>query len=97
MKCVVNIKKKVTDKLEKIPDYIVDKLEYWVNAVETHGISIVRKIPGYHDEPLQGDRKGQRSIRLNKAYRAIYEETIENSIRIILISIGYIVSTSNFS
>jgi proteic killer suppression protein len=32
----------------------------------------VRKIPGFHDEPLKGDRKGQRSIRLSKAYRAIY-------------------------
>lgn len=25
-----------------------------------------------HDEPLKGKRQGQRSIRLNKAYRAIY-------------------------
>jgi len=33
----------------------------------------VRKIPGYHDEPLKGDRAGQRSIRLSRAYRAIYE------------------------
>jgi proteic killer suppression protein len=32
----------------------------------------VRKAPGYHDEPLLGDRKGQRSIRLNKQWRAIY-------------------------
>lgn len=29
--------------------------------------------PGYHDEPLKGKRVGQRSIRLNRAYRAIYE------------------------
>lgn len=28
---------------------------------------------GYHDEPLKGDRIGQRSIRLSRAYRAIYE------------------------
>jgi proteic killer suppression protein len=27
-------------------------------------------IPGYHDEPLKGALKGQRSIRLSKAYRA---------------------------
>jgi proteic killer suppression protein len=33
----------------------------------------VRKIKGYHDEPLKGNRAGQRSIRLNRAYRAIYE------------------------
>ncbi len=32
----------------------------------------VRKVPGFHDEPLRGKRQGQRSIRLNKAYRAIY-------------------------
>ena len=36
------------------------------------GLRETRKIKGYHDEPLQGDRKGQRSIRLNKAYRAFY-------------------------
>jgi proteic killer suppression protein len=33
----------------------------------------MRKRPGFHDEPLKGKRQGQRSIRLNKAYRAIYE------------------------
>ena len=33
--------------------------------------------PGYHDEALRGKRKGQRSIRLNRAYRAIY--TIDKS------------------
>jgi toxin HigB-1 len=31
-----------------------------------------RKSPGWHDEPLLGKRKGQRSIRLNKQWRAIY-------------------------
>ena len=36
------------------------------------GIQSVRKIPGWHDEPLKGDRKCQRSIRLNRSYRAIY-------------------------
>ena len=30
-------------------------------------------MPGYHDEPLKGMRAGQRSIRLSKSYRAIYE------------------------
>lgn len=40
---------------------------------------------GYHDEPLKGDRKGQRSVRLNKAYRAIYEEKNNREIKLILI------------
>lgn len=52
--------------------HIVLKLQSWVDAVGHKGLSEVRKIPGYHDEPLKGDRKGQRSIRLNIAYRAIY-------------------------
>ena len=29
---------------------------------------------GFHDEPLKGKRQGQRSVRLNRAYRAIYVE-----------------------
>ena len=32
----------------------------------------VRKIPGYHDEPLIGELKGLRSIRLSRSYRAYY-------------------------
>lgn len=43
----------------------------------------MRKVPGYHDEPLKGDRMGQRSIRLNKAYRAIYMERPNQEIIII--------------
>jgi proteic killer suppression protein len=37
-------------------------------------------VAGYHDEPLKGSRAGQRSIRLSRAYRAIYEmkkDTVE--------------------
>ena len=30
------------------------------------------KSPGFHDEPLKGERKGQRSVRMNRAYRLIY-------------------------
>jgi len=44
----------------------------WVNDVEKLGLSEVQKIPDFHDEPLKGHRKNQRSIRLNNAYRAIY-------------------------
>jgi proteic killer suppression protein len=31
----------------------------------------------YHDEPLKGDRLGQRSIRLSRSYRLIYIESQE--------------------
>ena len=58
--------------LQRVPDRILDKLETWVRAVERDGLETVRKTPGYHDEPLHGVRKGQRSIRLSRSYRAIY-------------------------
>lgn len=67
---------KFADKqLKKLPHNIKESLRYWAESVERYGIREIRKLPGYHDEPLKGDRRGQRSIRLNKAYRAIYEET----------------------
>ena len=37
----------------------------WIEDVGHRGLSEVRKLPGYHDEPLHGVRKGQRSIRLS--------------------------------
>lgn len=70
----VDLSEKAKRNLLKVPTYIVKKLMYWVDEVKNEGITAVRKIPGYHDEPLKGGRKGQRSIRLNIAYRAIYEE-----------------------
>lgn len=59
--------------LRRVPAHIARKLLGWVESVEHDGLEEVRKIPGFHDEPLQGDRQGQRSIRLSLAYRAIYE------------------------
>jgi len=35
---------------------------------------VSRRRPGYHDEPLHGQRQGQRSVRLSRSYRAIYFE-----------------------
>jgi proteic killer suppression protein len=58
--------------LRKAPSHVSDKLEAWVRAVARFGLEQVRKVPGYHDEPLKGARKGQRSIRLSKLWRAIY-------------------------
>ena len=36
------------------------------------GIREVRRHKGFYDEPLKGSRRGQRSVRLNRAYPAIY-------------------------
>jgi proteic killer suppression protein len=47
------------------------------------GLRETRKSPGFHDEPLRGNRNGQRSVRLNKAYRAIYVEKIDGTVEFI--------------
>ena len=80
---LVILSKAAKKDLRKVPFYIADKLETWVDAVERDGLEEIRKIPGYHDEPLKGDRVGQRSIRLNKAYRAIYVESPSKEIMIV--------------
>ena len=59
--------------LARAPRHIVNKLDVWIDSVEREGLEHVRKLPGFHDEPLKGSRAGQRSIRLNIAWRAIYE------------------------
>jgi proteic killer suppression protein len=69
----VTISRLAEKQLRKLPRHIVDNLMIWVAAVEHDGLEEVRKVPGYHDEPLEGDRAGQRSIRLSRGYRAIYE------------------------
>ncbi len=69
----------------KVPDYIKTKLLIWAEFVEKYGISDARKIKGYHDEPLKGTRSGQRSIRLSRAYRAIYSEEKDKTVSLIVI------------
>ena len=69
----VEISRLAEKQLRKLPRHIVDNLHIWVAAVEHDGLEEIRKVPGYHEEPLKGDRTGQRSIRLSRAYRAIYE------------------------
>lgn len=81
----VEITKSAKKDLEKVPLQIVLKLQAWADLVNRVGIYEARKIPGYHDEPLKGKRDRQRSIRLNKAYRAIYVETKNNEIHLVSI------------
>jgi proteic killer suppression protein len=76
---------KVAKQLQKLPTFVIDKLNAWIRSVEREGIREVRKILGYHDEPLKGDRKGQKSIRLTKAYRAIYTESKLGNIEFIIV------------
>ena len=81
---VVNLEK-IEKRLKKIPYLIREKLLTWVDLVELVGIREIRKTRGYHDEPLKGKRKGQRSIRLSKAWRAIYRERKDGTINLIIV------------
>lgn len=73
--------------LRNVPQYIRDKFQGWVKAIEEEGLRQVQKIPGYHDEPLKGKRKGQRSIRLNRSYRAIYIEKNEEILFLLVLEV----------
>ena len=73
----------VEKQLDKIPDLIVRKFRVWVSLVEESGIREIRKYKGFHDEALKGKRLGERSVRLNKSYRAIYRENFDGTVELI--------------
>ena len=68
----VRISKKAAKQIRKVPSHIANHLDAWVQIVREGGLEEARKVPGYQDEPLRGERRGQRSIRLSRSYRAIY-------------------------
>ena len=84
MKYKVNFVK-VEKALQKIPKHIYVNLIVWARSVELSGMQVVRRIPGYHDEPLKGRLAGKRSVRLSRSYRAIYSEEQTGEITIIKI------------
>ncbi|MBK7963224.1 MAG: hypothetical protein IPK04_19790 [Bdellovibrionales bacterium] len=47
---------KVEKQFKKLPHFIVLKLLAWARSVELKGLREVRKISGYHDEPLRGEQ-----------------------------------------
>ena len=62
----VVIAERARRQLRRTPAYMVDKLMAWVDAVQEDGLIRARRVPGFHDEPLKGRRRGQRSIRLSR-------------------------------
>ena len=76
---------KVRKILKKVPYHIRDRLMVWAESVELKGIREVRKIKGFHDELLKGERRGQRSVRLSKSWRVIYREKSDRIINLIIV------------
>jgi proteic killer suppression protein len=60
--------------MERLPKYIREQALDWIESLKISGLPATRKSFGYHDEPLKGNRIGQRSVRLNKAWRLLYQE-----------------------
>ena len=77
------ISKLAEKQLKSIPDHTFRKYLYWKDLVTTIGLLESRKYKGFHDEPLKGKRKGQRSVRPSKGYRAIYRQLEGNNFELI--------------
>ncbi len=60
--------------ISKCPQQVKEKIADWLFSIEHDGLEETRKRSGFHDEPLHGKRQNQRSIRLNRQWRLIYQE-----------------------
>ncbi len=71
--------------LSRVPVHVAVKLGAWIRLVELCGLRDARRVPGFHDEPLRGKRKGQRSIRLSRKYRAIYTLSEQGNVELVTV------------
>ena len=83
----VVLTKQAKKDLTRLPSHILMKFKFkfklWLSLVEYRGVENARTTPGYNDEPLKGNLKGYRSIRLSRSYRAIYIERGEGNIELL--------------
>ncbi|MBL8180893.1 MAG: type II toxin-antitoxin system mRNA interferase toxin, RelE/StbE family [Blastocatellia bacterium] len=68
----INEHRDISKICRKLPKEIVKKYELWKEIVVLHGPEKLREFPGFNDEALKGELKGQRSSRLSRQYRVIY-------------------------
>lgn len=81
----VYLTKQAQKQFEKLPAYIRQALRTWANLINGYGIASMRRVPGYHDEPLRGQRSHQRSSRLSRGYRVIYREEPSGEIIVVMV------------
>jgi proteic killer suppression protein len=82
---VVVISRLAEKQLTGIPRRIQEALLMWARSVEEEGLSEVKKLPGYHDEPLKGRRFGQRSVRMSRSWRIIYKEEQQGHMNLLVV------------
>jgi proteic killer suppression protein len=76
MKSTIQLTEKFKKQIKKVPSFIVDAAQVWIDSVNEIGLDKTNELPGYRAHHLKGERKGERSVSLNKSYRIIY--TVEN-------------------
>ena len=81
----VVVTRRAEKQARRLPVHVGEKLWHWVYLVMDIGLEEVRKIPGFHDEPLVGRWRGMRSIRLSRAHRAVYRLVREGDDEIVSI------------
>jgi proteic killer suppression protein len=81
----VEVTRRAEKQARKLPVHVRRKLKAWTYLVAEIGLEEVRRIPGFHDEPLVGPRRGMRSIRLSRAYRAMYRLVRDGGIELVSI------------
>ena len=81
----VELTRRAEKQARKLPVHVGEKLLHWVYLVMEIGLEEVRKIPGFHDEPLVGRRRGMRSIRLSRGYRAMYRPAREGDVEVVFV------------
>lgn len=85
MRTEIIFSKSAEKNLKRLPLNIKLKVLSWIESVFVDGLAFTRKSVSLHDEPLQGGRQGQRSIRLNRSYRLIYTTYDSESLQVIKI------------
>ncbi|MDX2145855.1 MAG: hypothetical protein SFV19_21055 [Rhodospirillaceae bacterium] len=71
--------------LKKAPEIVRINYLVWRGQVVASGLEEVRKVPGYHDEPLQGKLRGIRSVRLGRSHRLFYRLTRIDEIETVIV------------
>jgi proteic killer suppression protein len=81
----VEITRRAKKQARRLPVRVRRKLKAWTYLVAEIGLEEARKTPGFHDEPLIGRWRGMRSIRLSRAYRAMYRLVREGDVDLVRI------------
>ena len=71
----------------KLPERLQEKVDLWIASVQSYGIAATQQVASYRDEALKGNRKGQRSFRLNRQWRVIYTEDHAQCITLTLLEV----------